>query len=193
MGKDCRNVIAMPTQCHGMAAQNTGRMRAHRPCATGPRIFLHSAGFPAMKCLPSSLLLSLALLALPAAGATAADARVSGVVQAAGLSLPDRHVAAKLAAEASLDGGAGAGCGGAVRVMAEPAGSGAPLQLGEPDAPEEIAPDTALQPAAAAEMLRELPAEVFVHRAHVAPMATPAAFNGILPMLPVLRLVPPHC
>ncbi|WP_373377040.1 hypothetical protein [Cupriavidus nantongensis] len=141
-----------------------------------------------MKRLPSSLLLSLALLA-PAAG-IAADARMCGAVQAAGLSLPDRHVAAKLAAEASLDGATDAGCGGsAVRVMAEPTGAGAPLQLGEPEAPQ----DTAPQPAAAADVLRELPPEVFVHRSHVAPMATPAAFTGILPMLPVLRLLPPHC
>lgn len=147
-----------------------------------------------MKRLPSSLLLPLALLALPAAAVAAADARMCGAVQAAGLSLPDRHVAAKLAAEASLDGAAGAGCGGsAVRVMAEPAGGGEPLQLGEPDSPEDTAAGTALQPAAAANVLRELPAEVFVHRSHVAPMATPAAFTGILPMLPVLPLLPPHC
>ncbi|UDM53006.1 hypothetical protein [Cupriavidus sp. MP-37] len=143
------------------------------------------------------MLLSVALLALPAAGAAAADApdaRMCGAVQAAGLSLPDRHVAAKLAAEASLDGAANAGCGGsAVRVMAGPAGDGAPLQLGEPDAPEDTAPDTTLQPAAASNLLRELPPEVFMHRSHVAPMATPAAFTGILPMLPVLRLLPPHC
>lgn len=140
------------------------------------------------------MLLSLALLALPAAGAAAADARMCGAVQAAGLSLPDRHVAAKLAAEASLDGTADAGCGGsAVHVMAEPAGGGAPLQLGEPDTPQDTAPDTAPQPAAAADVLRELPPEVFVHRSLVAPMATPAAFTGILPMLPVLRLLPTHC
>ncbi|SPS00341.1 hypothetical protein [Cupriavidus taiwanensis] len=150
-----------------------------------------------MKRLPDSLLLSLALLALPAAGAAAADSRMCGAVQAAGLSLPDRHVAAKLAAEASLDGAADTGCGGsAVRVMAEPAGAGAPLQLGEPDAPQAPAAGSAPQSAAAAEVLRELPPEVFVHRSHVAPMATPAAFTGILPMLPmlpVLRLLPPHC
>ncbi|MDK3024520.1 hypothetical protein QO239_18155 [Cupriavidus taiwanensis] len=143
-----------------------------------------------MKRLSSSLLLSLALLALPAAGTAAAATPLCGAVQAAGLSLPDRHVAAKLAAEASLDGDAG--CGSAVRVMAEPAGDGAPLQLGEPDAPQDSTADTALPPAAS-NVLRELPAEVFVHRAHVAPMATPAAFTGILPMLPVLRLLPTHC
>ncbi|ULX51826.1 hypothetical protein A9P79_07845 [Cupriavidus taiwanensis] len=147
-----------------------------------------------MKRLPDSLLLSLALLALPAAGAAAADTRMCGAVQAAGLSLPDRHVAAKLAAEASLGGAADAGCGGsAVRVMAEPAGTGAPLQLGEPEAAQDTAAGAAAQPAAATDVLRELPPEVFVHRSHVAPMATPAAFTGILPMLPVLRLLPPHC
>ncbi|WP_035849761.1 hypothetical protein [Cupriavidus neocaledonicus] len=147
-----------------------------------------------MKRLPSSWLLSLALLALSAAGSAAADNRMGGAVHAAGLSLPDRHVAVKLAAEASLDGAAGLDCGAsAVRVMAEPAGDGEPLQLGEPDAPRDTAAGTAPQPAAAANVLRELPAEVFVHRAHVAPMATPAAFTGILPMLPVLRLLPPHC
>ncbi|MBB3007702.1 hypothetical protein [Cupriavidus alkaliphilus] len=144
-----------------------------------------------MKRLPDSLLLSLALLALPAAGGAAADSRMCGAVQAAGLSLPDRHVAAKLAAEASLDGAADAGCGGsAVRVMAEAAGAGAPLQLGEPDVPQDTAAGSAPQ---SADVLRELPPEVFVHRSHVAPMATPAAFTGILPMLPVLRLLPPHC
>ncbi|WP_427306283.1 hypothetical protein [Cupriavidus sp. H39] len=147
-----------------------------------------------MKRLSSPLLLSLVLLALPAAGAAVAGTATCGAVQAAGLSLPDRHVVAKLAAEASLDGAADAGCGGsAVRVMAEPAGGGAPLQSGEPDAAQDTAPDTALQPAAASNVLRELPAEVFVHRARVAPMATPAAFNGILPMLPVLPLLPTHC
>ncbi|NUO89087.1 MAG: hypothetical protein HOQ37_23660 [Cupriavidus sp.] len=147
-----------------------------------------------MKRLPDSLLLSLALLALPAAAVAAAETRICGAVQAAGLSLPDRHVAAKLAAEASLDGAADAGCGGsAVRVMAEPAGAGAPLQLGEPDDQQDTAAGTGPQPAAAADVLRELPPEVFVHRSHVAPMATPAAFTGILPMLPVLRLLPPHC
>ncbi|WP_265921214.1 hypothetical protein [Cupriavidus nantongensis] len=147
-----------------------------------------------MKRLPDSLLLSLALLALPAAAVAAADTRICGTVQAAGLSLPDRHVAAKLAAEASLDGATDAGCGGsAVRVMAEPAGAGAPLQLGEPDGPHDTAAGSAPQSAAAADVLRELPPEVFVHRSHVAPMATPAAFTGILPMLPVLRLLPPHC
>ncbi|AMR81124.1 hypothetical protein [Cupriavidus nantongensis] len=147
-----------------------------------------------MKRLPDSLLLSLALLALPAAAVAAADTRICGTVQAAGLSLPDRHVAAKLAAEASLDGATDAGCGGsAVRVMAEPAGAGAPLQLGETEAPQDTAAGTAPQPAAAADVLGELPPEVFVHRSHVAPMATPAAFTGILPMLPVLRLLPPHC
>ncbi|SPA17796.1 conserved exported hypothetical protein [Cupriavidus taiwanensis] len=145
-----------------------------------------------MKRLPESLLLSLALLA-PAAG-IAADARMCGAVQAAGLSLPDRHVAAKLAAEASLDGATDAGCGGsAVRVMAEPAGAGAPLQLGEPDGPQDTAAGNAPHSAAAGDVLRELPPEVFVHRSHAAPMATPAAFTGILPMLPVLRLLPPHC
>ena len=147
-----------------------------------------------MKRLPDSLLLSLALLALPAAAVAAAETRICGAVQAAGLSLPDRHVAAKLAAEASLDGAADAGCGGsAVRVMAEPAGAGAPLQLGEPDDQQDTAAGTAPQPAVAADVLRELPPEVFVHRSHVAPMATPAAFTGILPMLPVLRLLSPHC
>ncbi|SPA51583.1 conserved exported protein of unknown function (plasmid) [Cupriavidus taiwanensis] len=146
-----------------------------------------------MKRLPSSLLLSLALLALPAAAIAAGDTRMCGAVQAAGLSLPDRHVAAKLAAEASLDGAADPGCGGAVRVMAEPAGAGEPLQLGAPEATPDPDAGTAPQPGAAANVLRELPAEVFVHRAHVAPMATPAAFTGIVPMLPVLRLLPPHC
>lgn len=141
-----------------------------------------------MKRLSRCLLLSLAMLALPAAGTAAAGIPVCGAVQAAGLSMPDRHVAIKLEAEAALG---DSPCGGsAVQVMAEPAGSGEPLQLHEPGAPQAPGPDAApLPPAAASGLLRELPAEVFVHRAQVAPMATPAAFTGILPMLPVLRLL----
>ncbi|MDQ0140648.1 hypothetical protein [Cupriavidus necator] len=148
-----------------------------------------------MKPLSSSLLLSVAMLALPASGA-AAGTPLCGAVQAAGLSLPDRHVAAKLAAEAALDRAAGGCEDSAVRVMAETAGSGAPLQLHDPDAPLAPAQGPApvpAPPAAAPEVLRELPAEVFVHRAQVAPMATPAAFTGILPLLPVLGLLPTHC
>ncbi|RDK10421.1 hypothetical protein [Cupriavidus lacunae] len=146
-----------------------------------------------MKRLPNCLLLSLAMLALPAAGSAAAVTAACSVVQAAGLSLPERHVAAKLEAEAALDGAGQGSCrGSAVQVMTAPGGSGEPLQLHDANAPQatdEGATPQETQPA----VLRELPAEVFVHWAHAAPMATPAAFTGILPLLPVVRLLPARC
>ncbi len=149
---------------------------------------------PPMKRLPNCLLLSLAMLALPVSGAAAAVATVCSAVQAAGLSLPERHAAAKMEAEAALDGtGPGTCRGSAVQVMAEPTGSGHPLQLHEADAPQATdhgATPLETQPSAASGVLRELPAEVLVHWAHAAPMATPAVFTGILP---VERLLPAHC
>jgi hypothetical protein len=150
-----------------------------------------------MKRLPEFLLLSLAMLALPVAGAAAEGATVCAAVQAAGLSLPDRHVVAKLEAEAALDGPARGGCrGSTVQVMAEPDGSGEPLRLHDADAAPASKLGAAPLPAqrdAAFGVLWELPVEVFVHRSHAAPLATPAGFTGVVPMPPVLRLLPARC
>lgn len=147
-----------------------------------------------MKRLPNCLLLSLAMLVLPVSGAAAAGATVCSAVQAAGLSLPERHAAAKMEAEAALDGSGPGACGGsAVQVMAEPSGSGEPLQLHDANAPQATgqgAMPLEARPAAASGTLQELPAEVFVHWAHAAPMATPAAFSGLLP---VERMLPARC
>ncbi|MBF6987949.1 MULTISPECIES: hypothetical protein [Cupriavidus] len=141
-----------------------------------------------MKRLPrlsNSLLLSLALLA-PVSGALAAVTTVCSAVQAAGLSLPERHAAAKMEAEAALGGGSEGSCrGAAVQVMVEPGGQGVPLQL-QDGSPQPSDDDTATlpgQPAAAAGELPELPPEVMAHWAHAAPMATPAVFNDLLPDL----------
>ncbi|WP_354683680.1 hypothetical protein [Cupriavidus necator] len=140
-----------------------------------------------MKRLPNCLLLSLAMLWLPVSGPAAA-VTVCSAVQAAGLLLQDRHVAAKLEAEAALDGASERICrGSAVQVMAEPAGPGEPLSLHDADAPQGGA-DSAMpqpaQPSASLGELPELPAEVLVHWAHAAPMATPAVFTGVLPFAP---------
>ncbi|MFJ4290754.1 hypothetical protein ACIP1U_13355 [Cupriavidus sp. NPDC089707] len=139
-----------------------------------------------MKRLPrlsNSLLLSLALIALPVSGSAGAVATVCSAVQAAGLSLPERHAAAKMEAEAALGGGEGSCRSAAVQVMAEPGGQGVPLQLQDAGSPQPSDDDTAtlpVQPAAAAGELPELPPEVMAHWAHVAPMATPAVFNDLL-------------
>ncbi len=150
-----------------------------------------------MKRLPNCLLLSVAMLALPASGGAAALTTVCSAAQAAGLSLPERHLAAKLEAEAALDGTSHGSCrGSAVQVMAVPGCSGEPLQLHDANAPhatDEGATPPQTQPGAASGVLRELPAEVFVHWAHAAPMATPAAFTGILLMRPVERRLPARC
>ncbi|BDB27711.1 hypothetical protein Tamer19_28590 [Cupriavidus sp. TA19] len=134
--------------------------------------------------LPNSLLLSLALIALPLSGAAAAVTTVCSAVQAAGLSLPERHVAAKMEAEAALGGGGDGSCrGAAVQVMVEPGGHGAPLQLqdaGSPQPSEDDAATLPAPPAAAMGELPELPPEVMAHWAHVAPMATPAVINDLL-------------
>ncbi|RWA54961.1 hypothetical protein AU476_08470 [Cupriavidus sp. UYMSc13B] len=147
-----------------------------------------------MKRLPNCLLLSLAMLALPVCGAAAAATTVCSAVQAAGLSLPERHAAAKMEAEAALDGtGAGTCRASAVQVMAEPSGNGYPLQLHNADAPQATgqgATPLETQPSAGSGVLRELPAEVLVHWAHAAPMATPGAFTDILPLE---RLLPARC
>ncbi len=149
-----------------------------------------------MKRLPNCLLLSFAMLALPASGTAAAVGTVCSAVQAAGLSLPERHVAAKLEAEAALVGAVLGTCrGSAVQVMAGHGGSGEPLQLHDADAPQAtdaVAAPQETQPTVTG-ALQELPAEVFMHWAHAAPMATPAAFTGILPLLPVVRLLPARC
>ncbi|AQV98084.1 hypothetical protein BJN34_29900 [Cupriavidus necator] len=149
-----------------------------------------------MKRLPNCLLLSLAMLALPAAGSAAAVTAVCSAVQAAGLSLPERHAAAKLEAEAALDGAGQGSCrGSAVQVMTSPGGGGEPLQLHDANAPQATDDGATPQPtqSAVTGVLRELPAEVFLHWAHAAPMAAPAAFTGILPLLPVVRLLPARC
>lgn len=140
-----------------------------------------------MKRLPrlsNPLLLSLVLIALPVSGAAAAVANVCSAVQAAGLSLPERHAVAKMEAEAALGGGSEGSCrGAAVQVMVEPGGQGVPLQLHDGGSAQPSDDDTATlpgQPAASAGELPEMP-EVMAHWAHVAPMATPAVFNSLLP------------
>lgn len=139
-----------------------------------------------MKRLPNCLLLSLAMLVLPVSGAAAAVTTVCSAVQTTGLSLSERHVAAKMEAEAALDGANEGSCRRSA-LMAEPAGNGEPLMLHDADAPQSSG-DADLpqsgQPSAAAGELPELPAEVLLHWAHAAPMATPAVFTGVLPFAP---------
>lgn len=137
-----------------------------------------------MKRLPNRLLLCLALSSLPLSVAAATVLTVCSGVQAAGLSLPERHVAAKMEVEAALDGASQRCSGSAVQVMAEPAGNGGPLRLQDANAPQSSDDGAALpaQPSAAAGELPELPAEVLVHWAHAAPLATPAVFTGLVPL-----------
>ncbi|AGW94248.1 hypothetical protein [Cupriavidus sp. DF5525] len=139
-----------------------------------------------MKRLPNRLLLCLALSSLPLCVAAATVTTVCSAVQAAGLSLPERHVAAKMEAEAALDGASQRCSGSAVQVMAEPADNGAPLRLQDANAPQSPDDSTAspAQSSAATGELPELPAEVLVHWAHAAPLATPAVFTGLLPLAP---------
>src|SRR5690349_5408818 len=82
-----------------------------------------------MKRLPIRFfLLCLPLLALPHPSHAASQTRACIAVQAAGLSLAERHAAAKASAEAALD--PARQCGdGVVRVMADPDSEGLPLQL----------------------------------------------------------------
>ncbi|WP_042879077.1 hypothetical protein [Cupriavidus necator] len=139
-----------------------------------------------MKRLPNRLLLCLALSSLPLSVAAATALTVCSALQAAGLSLPERHVAAKMEAQAVLDGASQRCSGGAVQLMAEPTGNGEPLRLQDADASQSTDDSAALpaQPFAAAGDLPELPAEVLVHWAHAAPLATPAVFTGLLPLAP---------
>ncbi|TPQ28034.1 hypothetical protein [Cupriavidus pinatubonensis] len=134
-----------------------------------------------MKRLPLRFfLLCLPLLALSAQARAASHAPACGAVQAAGLSLAERHAAAKASAEAALD-PAQLCAEGAVRVMAGPDSDGRPLKLHER---REEADDEPVQSGG----LPELPVSALAHYAHAAAMVSPATtfagpFSGF-PFLP---------
>ena len=134
-----------------------------------------------MKRLPIRFfLLCLPLLALSGPAGAASHAPACGAVQAAGLSLAERHAAAKASAEAALD-PAHQCAEGAVRVMAGPDSDGRPLKLHER---REEADDEPVQSGG----LPELPVSALAHYAHAAAMVSPATtfagpFSGF-PFLP---------
>jgi hypothetical protein len=121
-------------------------------------------------------LLCLPLLALPGASRAASQMPACAVVQAAGLSLAERHAAAKASAEAALD-PAPQCADGAVRVMTEPDSDGSPLQLQDRNGDADGKPVS---------VLTELPITALAHYGHAAAMASPAAFAGPLSGFPAL-------
>lgn len=140
-------------------------------------------------------LLCLALLALPGAGQAASQSPACAAVQAAGLSLAERHAAAKASAEAALV-PAPHCADGAVRVMTDPDSDGSPLQLhdrngnadGKPAQDESSRADgrCAARGGCTVGMLTELPIAALAHYGHAAAMASTAAFAGPFSGFPAL-------
>ncbi|KAF7962010.1 hypothetical protein AWV80_26775 [Cupriavidus sp. UYMU48A] len=147
-----------------------------------------------MKRLPIRFfLLCLPLLALPHPGHAASLTAACTVVQAAGLSLAERHAAAKASAEAALD--PAQHCSdGAVRVMADPDSDGRPLQLHDSRDEAESAPAQGirLDSRCAAHdrctmgALPELPAAALAHYTHAAAMVSTSMFAGAFTSVPSL-------
>lgn len=141
-------------------------------------------------------LLCLTLLVLPGAGHAASRTPACAVVQAAGLSLAERHAAAKASAEAAL--APAPNCAdGAVRVMADPSSDGSPLQLhdrhgnaeGKParsDSSRRADDHCAASDGCTVGMLTELPITALAHYGHAAAMASTAAFAGPFSGFPAL-------
>ncbi|CAG2135331.1 hypothetical protein LMG31506_01527 [Cupriavidus yeoncheonensis] len=140
-------------------------------------------------------LLCLALLALPGAGQAASQSPACAVVQAAGLSLAERHAAAKASAEAALV-PAPHCADGAVRVMTNPDSDGSPLQLhdrngnadGKPAQGDSSRADgrCAARDGCTVGVLTELPIASLAHYGHAAAMASTAVFAGPLSGFPAL-------
>ncbi|CAG9170710.1 hypothetical protein LMG23992_01752 [Cupriavidus laharis] len=140
-----------------------------------------------MKRLPIRFfLLCLPLLALPGAGQATSQIPACTVVQAAGLSLAERHAAAKASAEAALD-PAQHCADGAVRVMADPDSDGRPLQLHDRsnDANSKPAQSSGRADSRCAgrdgcttDELPPLPVAALAHYAHAAAMVSTATFAG---------------
>ena len=140
-------------------------------------------------------LLCLALLALPGAGQAASQSPACAAVQAAGLSLAERHAAAKASAEAALV-PAPHCADGAVRVMTDPDSDGSPLQLhdrngnadGKPAQGDSSRADgrCAARDGCTVGMLTELPIAALAHYGHAAAKASTAAFAGPFSGFPAL-------
>ncbi|WER48202.1 hypothetical protein CupriaWKF_25725 [Cupriavidus sp. WKF15] len=130
-------------------------------------------------------LLCLPLLAVSGAGQAASRSPACAMVQAAGLSLAERHVAAKASAEAALD-PAPHCADGAVRVMADPDSDGSPLQLHDRNGDANDKPaqgDSSRAESRCATRggctvgeLTELPVAALAHYGHAATFAGP--FSG---------------
>ncbi len=133
-------------------------------------------------------LLCLALPALPAAGHAATQTAACAAVQAAGLSLAERHAAAKASAEAALD-QAPHCVDGAVRVMADPDHDGSPLQLldrsGDADDKAAQTDSSRTGTMDALTELPELPITALAHYGHAAAMASTATFAGPFSGFPI--------
>ncbi len=151
-----------------------------------------------MKRLPICFfLLSLPLLVLPCAGQAASQAPACTVVQAAGLSLAERHAAAKASAEAVLD-SAQHCADGAVRVMGDPDSDGRPLQWHDRDDGADGKPAQnssngghadsrcGAREGCTVSTLPELPVAALSHYAHAAAMVATAAFAGPFSGFPAL-------
>lgn len=148
-----------------------------------------------MKRFLSCFLLCLAMFALPVQGAAAAVMMVCSTVQAAGLSMTERHAAIKASAESALGSASHKHCGDdAVQVMTDPDGKAQPLQLhdtheGHDDKSQHDghhaaggACNACAACAAAAGLLPELPLVALAHSAHAAPLATATPFASFLPV-----------
>jgi hypothetical protein len=136
-------------------------------------------------------LLCLPLVVLPGAGHATSETQACAVVQAAGLSLAERHAAAKASAEAALV-PAPHCADGAVRVMTDPDSDGSPLQLhernGNADKEKPAQSDSsrthsrcAARDGCTMGILTELPITALAHYGHAAAFAGP--FSGF-PALP---------
>ena len=133
-------------------------------------------------------LLCLALLALPGAGQAASQSPACAAVQAAGLSLAERHAAAKASAEAALV-PAPHCADGAVRVMTDPDSDGSPLLLHDRNAQSDSSRADgrcAARGGCTVGMLTELPIAALAHYGHAAAMASTAAFAGPFSGFPAL-------
>ena len=141
-------------------------------------------------------LLCLPLVVLPGASHAVSETPACAVVQAAGLSLAERHAAAKASAEAALV-PAPHCADGAVRVMSDPDSDGTPLQLhdrnGNAEKEKPVQRDSsrvhshcAARAGCTLGALTELPITALAHYGHAAAMASTAAFAGPFSGFPAL-------
>lgn len=151
-----------------------------------------------MKRLFASFLLCLAMFALPIQGAAAAVMMVCSTVEAAGLSMPERHAAIKAEAEAEL-GASHKHCHaqGQERSVSDTEDQpvwqdGVSKSSKVPDSAADMthhhghhaagACSACVACAASAMLLPEMPAVALIHQRHVAPLAAPAVFASYLPL-----------